>query len=314
MRAEALMRSYVARRFLQSLFVFLGVTMLIYGAVFLLPGDPIRALSPSRPLPPNVVAQLRHQFDLDAPVWRQYLNYIGHIFRGNLGTDFFGRPVLDLMKERWPVTLRLAGTAWLFEIVLGIGLGVIAALRRGKVADHLILGAGIAVISIPVFVLAFTAQLLLGVKAGLFPVAGVQDGWPMSYVLPGLILAAFGLASVSRLVRSTMSENLRADYVRTAHAKGLAPRQVVLRHVLRNSLIPVVTYLALDLGTLLGGTVIVEGIFNLPGVGQLLFTGIQQQNGPIVVAVSTVLVLVFVFLNLLVDLLYAVLDPRITLV
>jgi ABC-type dipeptide/oligopeptide/nickel transport system permease component len=307
------MGSYVVRRLLQALLVFLGVTMLIYGAVFLLPGDPIRALSPSRPLPPNVVAQLRHQFDLDAPVWQQYLNYVGNVVRGNLGTDFFGRPVLGLMKERWPVTLRLAATAWFFEIVLGVGFGVWAALRRGRLTDYGILGAGIAIISIPAFVLAFTAQLLFGVEAGLFPVAGTQDGWPMSYVLPGFILGAFGLASVSRLVRSTMTETLRADFIRTAVAKGASTRRVVFRHALRNSLIPAVTYLALDLGTLLGGTVIVEGIFNLPGVGQLLFSGIQQQNGPVIVGVSTTLVLIFLLLNLVVDLLYAVLDPRIRL-
>lgn len=307
------MGAYAVRRLFQALLVFVGVTMLIYGAVFLLPGDPIQALSPNRPLPPNVIAQLRHHFDLDAPVWQQYLHYVGNVVRGNLGTDFFGRPVLDLMKERWPVTLRLAATAWFFEIVLGVGLGIWAALRRGRVADHVVLGVGIAVISIPAFVLAFTAQLLLGVKAGIFPVAGVEDGWPMSYLLPGFILGAFGLVSVSRLVRSTMAENLRADYIRTAYAKGLPGWRVVVRHALRNSLIPAVTYLALDLGTLLGGTVIVEGIFNLPGVGQLLFAGIQQQNGPVVVGVATTLVLVFLVLNLLVDLLYAVLDPRIRL-
>jgi ABC-type dipeptide/oligopeptide/nickel transport system permease component len=307
------MGSYVARRLLQAFVVFVGVTMLIYGAVFLLPGDPIRALSPNRPLPPNVVAQLRHQFDLDAPIWQQYLHYVGNVVRGNLGTDFFGRPVLGLMKERWPVTLRLAATAWFFEIVLGVGLGIWAALRRGRLADYGILGLGIAIISIPAFVLAFVAQLLLGVDAGLFPVAGTQDGWPTSYILPGFILGAFGLASVSRLVRSTMTENLQADFVRTAYAKGASARRVVLRHALRNSLIPAVTYLALDLGTLLGGTVIVEGIFNLPGVGQLLFDGIQQQNGPVIVGVATTLVLIFLLLNLVVDLLYAVLDPRIRL-
>lgn len=307
------MGPYVLRRLLQTVFVFAGVTILIYIAVFLLPGDPIRALSPGRPLPPNVVAQLRHQFDLDAPVWQQYLNYVGNVLRGNLGTDFFGRPVLGLMKERYPVTLRLAATAWAFEILLGVGLGVWAALRRGRIADHVILALGTAVIAVPAFVLAFTAQLLLGVKVRLFPVAGVQDGWPMSYLLPGFILGAFGLASVSRLVRSTMLESLSADYIRTAVAKGASRPRVVLRHALRNSLIPALTYLALDLGTLLGGTIVIEGIFNLPGIGQLLFDGIQQQNGPVVVGVSTMLVLVFLLLNLAVDLLYGVLDPRIRL-
>jgi ABC-type dipeptide/oligopeptide/nickel transport system permease component len=305
------MGGYIVRRLLQTLLVFVGVTMLIYAAVFVLPGDPIRALSPNRPLPANVVEQLRRHFDLDAPVWAQYVTYVRNLARGNLGTDFFGRPVLDLMKERWPVTLRLAATAWFFEIVFGIGFGVWAALRRGRAADHAILVAGIAVISIPAFVLAFAAQLLLGVRAGIVPVAGVEDGWPISYLLPGLLLGSFGLASVSRLVRSSVLENLRSGYVRTAYAKGLATRRVVVRHVLRNSLIAAVTYLALDLGMLLGGTIIIEGIFNLPGIGQLLFAGIQQQNGPVVVGVSTTLVLVFLLLNLAVDLLYGVLDPRI---
>jgi ABC-type dipeptide/oligopeptide/nickel transport system permease component len=305
------MGGYIVRRLLQALLVFVGMTMLIYAAVFVLPGDPIRALSPNRPLPANVVEQLRRHFDLDAPVWAQYVTYVRNLARGNLGTDFFGRPVLDLMKERWPVTLRLAATAWFFEIVFGIGFGVWAALRRGRATDHAILVAGIAVISIPAFVLAFAAQLLLGVRAGIVPVAGVEDGWPVSYLLPGLLLGSFGLASVSRLVRSSVLENLRSGYVRTAYAKGLATRRVVVRHVLRNSLIAAVTYLALDLGTLLGGTIIIEGIFNLPGIGQLLFAGIQQQNGPVVVGVSTTLVLVFLLLNLGVDLLYGVLDPRI---
>jgi ABC-type dipeptide/oligopeptide/nickel transport system permease component len=305
------MGGYIVRRLLQTLLVFVGMTMLIYAAVFVLPGDPIRALSPNRPLPANVVEQLRRHFDLDAPVWAQYVTYVRNLARGNLGTDFFGRPVLDLMKERWPVTLRLAATAWFFEIVFGIGFGVWAALRRGRATDHAILVAGIAVISIPAFVLAFAAQLLLGVRAGIVPVAGVEDGWPVSYVLPGLLLGSFGLASVSRLVRSSVLENLRSGYVRTAYAKGLTTRRVVVRHVLRNSLIAAVTYLALDLGMLLGGTIIIEGIFNLPGIGQLLFAGIQQQNGPVVVGVSTTLVLVFLLLNLAVDLLYGVLDPRI---
>lgn len=305
------MGRYIARRLLQAVVVFFGVTMLIYGSVFLLPGNPIEALSPHRPLPPNVVAQLRQQYDLNAPVWAQYGRYIADLFRGNLGTDFYGRSVLGLIGQRWPITLRLAATGWLFEIVIGVGLGVWAGVRRHQLSDRAILVLGVTVISVPAFVLAFSAQLLLGVKWRIFPVAGVQDGWPGSYVLPGFILGAFGLASVSRLVRSSVIESLRSDYVRTALAKGLSSKRILVHHVLRNSLIPAVTYLGLDLGSLLGGTIIIEGIFNLPGVGQLLFTGIQEQNGPLVVGVATMLVLVFVLLNLVVDLLYGLLDPRI---
>lgn len=305
------MGHFLLRRLIHIVIVFIGVTMLIYVAVFLLPGDPIAALSHGRQLAPNVVATLRQQYHLNDPIWVQFGNYISNVLRGDLGTDFYGRPVSQLMAQRWPVTLKLAGTAWFFEIAMGIGLGLWAAIRRGKMADHVVLIVGTLIISIPAFVLAFTAQLLIGVKAGLLPVAGTQDGWPMSYLLPAFILGSFGLATVSRLVRSSVLENLRADYVRTAYAKGITKRRVLVRHVLRNSMIATVTYLALDLGALMSGTVIIEGIFNLPGIGQLLFSAIHQQNGPLVVGVATTLVLIFLLLNLAVDLLYGVLDPRI---
>lgn len=302
---------FTVQRVVQSIVVFIGVTAIVYAAVFVLPGDPIKALSPQRPLSPAVEAQLRDHYHLNAPLWSQYLAYLGHLLRGDLGTDFYGRSVFGLMAERWPVTLGLASIAWLVELVGGIGLGVWAALRRGRLTDHVILLLGITIVSIPAFVLAFTGQLLIAVNTGLFPVAGVQQGWPMSYLLPGLLLGLFGVAAISRLVRSSVLENLGAGYVRTAYAKGLPAYRVVVHHVLRNSLIATVTYLALDFGMLLAGTIVIEGIFNLPGIGQLLFSGIQQQNGPLVVGVTSTLVLVFLVINLAVDLLYGVLDPRI---
>lgn len=305
------MTRFAVSRVLQLLLVFIGVTLLIYLAVFALPGDPIRGLAGDRPFPPGVVAALRAQYHLDDPFLVQYGDYLRNLVHGDLGMDFYGRSVSGLMGERWPVTLKLGLTAWAFEVVGGFTFGLVAALRRGRPSDHLTLVFTIAVISIPIFVLGYLAQLLLGVRTHVFPVAGVEDGWPRSYLLPALILAAFGMASVTRLVRTSVLENLRADHVRTAYAKGLTGRRVILKHVLRNSLVSTVTYLATDLGYLLGGTVIIEGIFNLPGIGQLLFTSIQQQQGPVVVGVATTLVFIFLVANLAVDLLYGVLDPRI---
>jgi ABC-type dipeptide/oligopeptide/nickel transport system permease component len=241
----------------------------------------------------------------------QYGKYVWGLLHGDLGQDFNGNNVSTLMSQRWPVTISLALTAWVIEVIFGIVLGIIAALRRGRWLDHTVLVFTIAVISVPIFVLGYTAQLLLGVKTHILPVSGVADGWPVSYILPAVILAAFGLASVARLTRTSVLENLRADYVRTAVAKGLSTPRIIVRHVLRNSLIAAVTYLAIDLGYLLGGTVIIEGILNLPGVGQLLFTSIQTHEGAVVVGVSTALVLIFLLANLIVDLLYGVLDPRI---
>lgn len=304
------MGRYTVRRLAQLVVVFFGVTFFIFAAVYALPGDPIRALAGDRPVSESVIENLRERHNLDEPLIVQYGLYLRDLLSGDLGTTFTGRPVSDLLGERWPVTIRLAVMAWLVEVVVGIALGVVAALRRGKWVDHAVLFFTIAIISIPIFVVGYTAQIVFGVKVGVVPVSGVNDGW-LSYLMPALILAAFGLASVARLTRTSMLENLRADYVRTATAKGLGRRRIITRHVLRNSLIPAVTYLGIDLGYLLSGTVIIEGIFNLPGVGDLLFTSISSQDGPVVVGVATLLVLVFLAANLIVDLLYGVLDPRI---
>ena len=304
------MGRYTVRRLAQLVVVFFGVTFFIFAAVYALPGDPIRALAGDRPVSESVISNLREQHNLDEPLLVQYGMYLRDLVSGNFGTTFTGRSVSDLLAERWPVTIRLAVMAWIIEVVVGIALGVVAALRRGKWVDHAVLFFTIAVISVPIFVVGYTAQIVFGVEAGILPVSGTDDGW-LSYLMPALILAAFGLASVARLTRTSMLENLRADYVRTATAKGLGRRRIVTRHVLRNSLIPAVTYLGIDLGYLLSGTVIIEGIFNLPGVGDLLFSSISSQDGPVVVGVATLLVLVFLAANLIVDLLYGVLDPRI---
>ena len=305
------MARYVVGRVLQLVFVFFGVTLLIYLAVFSLPGDPIQNLAGHQQLSASVIAALRHRYHLDEPFWAQYGHYIGGVLHGNFGTDFYGQSVIGLMKQRWPVTLRLATMAWAFELMLGLAFGVIAALRRGRPGDHLILLVSVLMIAVPAFVVAFSAQLLLGVKTRIFPISGTEAGWPASYWLPALVLGSFGAASVARLTRSSMIRTMRADFIRTAVAKGLPWRRVVVRHGLRNSVIPVVTYVALDLGYLLGGTVIVEGVFNLPGMGQLVYTSIQQQQGTVVVGVTTALVVLFLLLNLLVDLLYGFIDPRV---
>ncbi|HLH99455.1 MAG TPA: ABC transporter permease [Acidimicrobiales bacterium] len=307
------MTGYVVRRLVQLIFVFIGVTLVLYLAVFVLPGQPIRSLAGYQQLPQSTIDSLQAHYHLNEPFFDQYWRYLTGLVHGNLGTDFYGNSVWGLMRSRWPVTLKLAVMGWLIEIILGLGVGVVAALRKGRVSDHAALTASMLLVSIPAFVVAYVAQLLLGVKAGIFPIAGVGRGWPVSYLLPAFVLGAFGFASVSRLMRSSVLESLQADYVRTARAKGIPRRAVLFKHVIRNSLVSVMTYVALDLGYLLGGTVVIEGVFNLPGIGQLLFTSIQQQESTVVVGVATLLVLVFLLLNLVVDLLYGVVDPRIRL-
>ena len=304
------MGRYLARRVLQFIPVFFGATLLIFVMVWAIPGDPIRALAGDRVMPESVRAELADRYNLDEPLMVQYATYIGNVFQGDFGADFRGRPVSDLMKQRLPITIRLALIAFAFEVVIGIAAGIMAGVRKGGFVDNLVLLSTLVVIAIPIFVLGFIAQVLVGVKLGWLPVSGVQQGWT-SYILPGMVLGSVSLAYIARLTRTSLVENLRADYVRTAIAKGLSRRRVVGLHTLRNSMIPVVTFLAIDLGGLMGGAIITETIFNIPGIGRAVFEGVQRQEGTVVVGIVTFLVVVYLVANLLVDVLYAVLDPRI---
>ena len=304
------MGRYVARRLLLTIPVMLGASLLIFAMVFALPGDPIAAMAQDRPIAPAVAAQLREDYNLNDPLWLQYFKYVGDLLQGDFGTDFSGRPVLETILQRLPVTAKLALVAILFEIVIGIVAGVLAGIRRNSFFDNLVLVSTTIIVSVPILVLAFLAQFVFGLKFELFPIAGIREGW-ISYVLPGLVLAAGSIAYVARLTRTSMAENLRADYVRTARAKGLKPSTVVVRHTLRNSLIPVVTFIGADVGTLMGGAIVTETVFNIPGVGRAVFESIQRQEGAVVVGIVTLMVFFFIFFNLVVDVLYAVLDPRI---
>ncbi|MCU1526858.1 MAG: transporter permease [Frondihabitans sp.] len=295
-----------------TIIVFFGVTFFIYAAVFALPGDPISQLAGDHQLSASVIATLRHKYDLDLPLWQQYLHYLNGLVHLQFGTNFTDQPVGQLMASRWPVTITLALTAWLFELVLGIGLGALAALRNNTWIDRSVLFGTVLVSAIPVFVLGVVAQLVLGVKLKWFPITGTTSGWPTSYVVPALVIAVFGLAAVSRLTRESMIESLASDYVRAASARGIGRGRIVGVHVFRNSMIPTVTYLATDLGYLLGGSVVVEGIFNLPGVGNLLFTAVRSHEGPTVVGISTALILIFLVTNVIVDIVHNLLDPRIS--
>ena len=304
------MGRYVARRLLLTIPVMLGASLLIFAMVFALPGDPIAAMAQDRPIAPAVAAQLREDYNLNDPLWLQYFKYVGDLLQGDFGTDFSGRPVLETILQRLPVTAKLALVAVLFEIVIGIVAGVLAGIRRNSFFDNLVLVSTTIIVSVPILVLAFLAQFVFGLKFEMFPIAGIREGW-ISYVLPGLVLAAGSIAYVARLTRTSMVENLRADYVRTARAKGLKPSTVVVRHTLRNSLIPVVTFIGADVGTLMGGAIVTETVFNIPGVGRAVFESIQRQEGAVVVGIVTLMVFFFIFFNLVVDVLYAVLDPRI---
>ncbi|KPN22049.1 MULTISPECIES: ABC transporter permease [Arthrobacter] len=305
------MTRYIARRVLQMIPVFFGATLLVYFLVFSLPGDPIAALFGDRPVNEVVAAQLREQYNLDQPFIVQYLLYLKNLLTFNLGNDFSGRPVAEVLGQIFPVTMRLAVLALLFEAVFGIVFGLIAGLKKGRIFDATVLFVSLVVIAIPVFVLGFLLQFIIGVKLGwASPTVGASAGWS-DLILPAVVLGLASFAYVLRLTRTSVIENMNADYVRTATAKGLSRGRVVTVHILRNSLIPVITFLGADLGALMGGAIVTEGIFNVPGVGQKLYQAVIRGEGPTIVSIVSVLVLVYVVANLLVDLLYAWLDPRI---
>jgi oligopeptide transport system permease protein len=305
------MGRYVVRRLLQMVPVVIGTTFVIFAMVWALPGDPFAGKCGDRPCPPAYVSVMTDKFNLDEPIFVQYALYMGNLLQGDFGETFSGVQVVDELQLRYPATLKLALVAIVFEILIGITAGVLAGLRRGGFADTLVLVSTLLVISIPVFVIGYLLQLLLGVKLELFPVT-VSAGAPLNeLVLPAFVLATTSLAYVARLMRANLAENLHADFVRTATAKGLSRGRVVGVHTLRNSLIPVVTFIGADFGALLGGAIVIEGIFNINGVGGLIFGSIRTREGAMVTGAVTVLVIVFLLVNLLVDLLYAVLDPRI---
>ncbi|MDR0626703.1 MAG: ABC transporter permease [Bifidobacteriaceae bacterium] len=305
---------YVGRRLAQMVPVFLGATLLIYTMVFLLPGDPVKAMFGERPVNEAILERIRSEYNLDQPFIVQYGLYLKGVLTGDLGTSFSGRPVAEVVQQAYPVTVKLALMALVIEAVIGVVVGVFAGLRRGKLFDSTALVLSMALIAVPTFVMGFLLQLLLGVKLGWLPTTVGGNQSIKALLMPALVLASVSMAYVMRLTRTSVAENATADYVRTATAKGLGRRAVVRRHILRNSLIPVVTFLGADLGTLMGGAIVTEGIFNIPGVGNTVFQAITRGDGPTVVSMVTILVVVFIMSNLLVDLLYAALDPRIRLV
>ena len=305
------MLRYIGRRLLQTIPVFFGATFLIFAMVYLMPGDPVAALGGDRGLSEAAAAQIRAQYNLDKPFWMQYLLYLKGVFTLDFGTAFNGQKVTSIMATAFPTTAKLAIYALAIETFLGIALGVVAGMRRGKWFDSTILVVSLLLISVPTFVLGFVLQYVLGVQLAILPTTASASVDLRSLTMPAMVLGGVSLAYVIRLTRQSVSENVSADYVRTARAKGLTNRAVMSRHILRNSLIPVATFLGGDLGALMGGAIITEGIFNINGVGGTLWQAIRLGEAPTVVSITTVLVLVYILANLVVDLLYAVLDPRI---
>ncbi len=316
------MTTYIIRRLLQALFVLFLVTLLVFFIMRLLPGDPIiiyiAQTAQLEAMPPEMIEELRHQFGLDKPIYMQYFNWIVSIFQGDFGTSiFYHENVSTLMLERFPVTLHLGVLALIVGTILGIPAGLFAAIRRGKWLDKILTPLTYIGITIPVFWLGILLMYAFGVKLQWLPISGYTspfDGFWKStsqLVMPVICLATFSVAANARQMRSAMLEVTGQDYIRTAWAKGLTERVVIMRHALKNSLIPVITLIGIGVGIIFGGSVLVETVFAIPGVGRLMVSSIFAQDYVVVQGITFLIAVIVLLVNLIVDLSYGWLNPRI---
>lgn len=303
------MAAYIGRRLLQSVVVLWGVSVIVFLLLRLAPSDPITLLL-AETASPQQIAEARHELGFDQPVYVQYLIFMGRALRGDLGRSlFYKEPALDVILRALPRTLVLGAIAFAISLAVALPVGIISAIKRDSIWDYLGVGLTLVGQATPPYWLGIVLIFVFSVNLHLLPTSGSFG--PEYVVLPALTLAAVLMPIVTRLVRSGMLDVLHEDYVRTARAKGLRERVVVTKHALRNMLIPLVTVLGLQLTSLLGGAVIVEQVFAWPGVGQIAVQAISSRDYPVVQADVLVVSFAFVFMNLLVDVLYAWLDPRI---
>ncbi|HET6533048.1 MAG TPA: ABC transporter permease [Actinoplanes sp.] len=305
------MGRYVLRRLLQLIPVFFGTTFLIYYLVWAVPGDPFAGKCGERPCPQSYVDFMTEKFNLDQPIIVQYFTYMKNLLSGDFGQTFGGREIADLIAAAYPNTIKLALVAITIEGVIGLVAGVLTGLNRNGFFDNLVLVSTLFLIALPTFVLGFLLQKWLGVDLGIVKPTVSNPPSFSELILPGFVLGSASMAYIARLARTSIAENSKSDYVRTATAKGLPRKRVVGVHLLRNSLIPVITYIGVDLGALMGGAIVTEGIFNINGIGREVYRAIVTKEGATVVSIVVILVLIYLLANLVVDLLYAALDPRI---
>jgi peptide/nickel transport system permease protein len=306
---KTLMKSFIINRILSGIVVIFGISVFSFLLIHLIPGDPVKIMLGINATPEQV-EKLNHHLGLDKPLLVQYVQYISNVFQGDFGASLkTGRPVLTEILDRFPETVKLAIFGLLIAVVLGISMGILAAKFKDSFIDKLCTWFATFGVSIPSFWLAILLVMVFSVKLGWFPIAngtGLQD-----LVLPAVTLGVVASTMIMRLTRNGMVEVLSNDYIRTARAKGLDERIILIRHSLRNVLIPVVTVVGLQLAALLGGTVIIEQVFNWPGLGTLAIGGIMSRDFPLIQGIILFMGVVYVTINILVDVLYSLIDPRV---
>lgn len=305
------MLSYLARRLAASLLILLGVSIVTFGLTFMIPADPV-AMIAGRNSTPQVREQIRVQLGLDRPVPEQYVRYLGRLVQGDLGTSYARKSdVGELVVSRLPPTLLLMLGAIIAELLIGIPAGIYAATRRGRFGDKAAMTLSFLSVSTPQFVLGLTLLYLFAYLWSVFPLGGYGTVWHL--VLPALTLGLAGGGWYSRMMRSSMIEVLRNDYIRTARAKGMSEWRVTMKHGLRNAILPIIAMIGLDVGIFMSGVVVVENVFGWPGIGQLMWQAIQSLDIPVIMGVTIVAACFIVLGNLVADLIAPLIDPRIRL-
>lgn len=303
------MKAYVIKKLLSLPLILLGASLIVFLAIRMLPGDPARLMAGPQATQDDV-SRMHTRLGLDDPLAVQYGHFVSGMLKGDFGTSLkSGQPVSAEMSERVPYTLGLALLAWMMAVILGIPMGMCAAIYRNHVADHVPMLVAIAGASIANFWLALIAMDTFSVKLGWLPLLGAE-GWK-SYILPSVCLGIFPMAVMSRMTRSSMVDVLGEDYIRTARAKGLAPFQVYFKHALRNALIPIVTIIALNFGSLIGGAVVTESVFNWPGIGRYLVDSVRYRDYPVIQGVTMITVASVVVMNLVGEMIIARINPKI---
>jgi peptide/nickel transport system permease protein len=311
------MLKYALRRILIAIPTVVIISVVVFTVLALAPGDPLSQFATNPEIPPEVRENIRRQFGLDQPIYVRYFKWASAFVQGDWGFSFATRaPASTLVFQRIPTTLWVVGLAYLISVVVAIPLGVWTAARQYSWFDHIATGISFAGFSLPTFFTGVLLIVLFSVQLRWLPMVYDQQvtdptAWVKQAIMPITVLALFQAATLNRYVRASMLDNLNQDYARTARAKGLAERGVVIRHVLRNALVPVVTLIALQLPTVFTGAVVTEQIFRVPGIGSLLISSIQNNDTPVIMAIILVFSLLVVFFTLIADLLYGVLDPRV---
>lgn len=303
------MANHLLRRIFQSALILLGVSFITFFLLFVLPADPVRQIA-GRSATPQTVANIREQLGLDQPFVVQYGRYLIGLFQGDLGRSYLQKTdVSTLIAARLPASLLLMGAGIICELVIGLAMGLVAALWRGRVIDKTLMMTSFVTVSAPQFVVSLLLLYFFAVKLGWFPIGGY--GTFSHLVLPALTLGILGSGWYARMMRSSMIEVMRADYIRTARAKGLSRARVVLRHAVPNAILPIIAMIGIDIGIFMGGIVVVEGVFGWPGIGQLAWQAIQRVDIPIIMGVTLVSACAIILGNLLADFITPFIDPRI---